>query len=426
MAANEALFPAKLEFLFQPKRFKVLKGGRAGAKSWGVARALLLLGRQRKLRLLCTRETQKSITESVHHLLSEQIQLLGLSDFYRVMETSIRGRNGTEFIFSGIRQQNVASLKSLEDVDICWVEEAQVVTKRSWEILIPTIRKEHSEIWITFNPELETDETYQRFVVKPPPADMCTVCTINYWDNPFLSETAKKDIAELKLRDADTYEHVYGGACLTVTEGAIYKNELIAAEKEGRISKVPYDRTKPVETFWDLGWADLTSIWFAQAIGFEFRLIDYLQGSQQALGYYLQELTRKPYVYGRHHLPHDARAKTLSSGGRSIQEQVEASGGKVKIVAQLSVADGIEAARSIFNRCWFDAEKCADGLQALRHYRFEKDEKLGTFKRDPVHDWASHGADAFRMFSVDIKEPERQMREIELPVNQYGEAGWMA
>jgi phage terminase large subunit len=148
----EAKFPKKLRFLFQPKRFKVAKGGRAGGKSWGYARALLIQGAERKLRILCTRETQKSIAESVHHLLKEQISLLGLEEFYLVQETSIKGKNGTEFIFSGIRQQNVATMKSLEDVDICWVEEAQVVTKRSWEVLIPTIRKENSEIWVSFNP----------------------------------------------------------------------------------------------------------------------------------------------------------------------------------------------------------------------------------------------------------------------------------
>jgi phage terminase large subunit len=421
----EAKFPKKLRFLFKPKRFKVAKGGRAGGKSWGFARALIIQGAEKKLRILCTRETQKSIAESVHHLLKEQISALGLEEFYRVQETSIQGKNGTEFIFSGIRQQNVVSLKSLEDVDICWVEEAQVVSKRSWDILIPTIRKEHSEIWLSFNPELETDETYKRFVLSPPAADLCELVTINYDDNPFLSNTAKRDIEELRAKDPGLFEHVYNGMCKQVVEGAVYRAELLLADKEQRITRVPYDSSKPVHTFWDLGWSDMTTIWFAQTVGFEFRLIDYIQGSQLALGDYLKQIQAKPYAYGTDYLPHDARAHQLGSG-RSVEEQMRGFGRRVEIVPNLSIEDGITAARSIFGRCYFDGEKCADGIQALRHYRYEVDEKLGTLKKQPFHDWASHPADAFRYFAVAIKEPERKAQEYAQPVNHYGEAGWMA
>src|SRR6185437_15618646 len=158
----EANFPEKLSYLFKPKRYKVAYGGRGGAKSWGFARALLILGAQKPLRILCTRETQKSIGDSVHKLLDDQIKLLGLEKFYEVQKSAIIGANGTEFIFAGIRQ-NVHNLKSYEACDICWVEEAQTVSKSSWDVLVPTIRKEGSEIWVSFNPDLETDETYQRF-----------------------------------------------------------------------------------------------------------------------------------------------------------------------------------------------------------------------------------------------------------------------
>src|SRR4051812_34892746 len=163
-----AKFPAKLQFLFKPKRYKIAYGGRGGAKSWGFARALLILGAQRTLRILCARETQKSIADSVYKLLCDQISDLGLSQFYEITKTNIRGANGTEFTFAGIRQSSVGDIKSYEGCDICWVEEAQIVSKRSWEILIPTIRKDGSEIWISFNPDLETDETYKRFVISPP------------------------------------------------------------------------------------------------------------------------------------------------------------------------------------------------------------------------------------------------------------------
>jgi phage terminase large subunit len=155
MAASNAQFPAKLQFLFHPQRYKVLYGGRGGAKSWGIARALLIQGTQRPLRILCARETQRSIGDSVHKLLSDQIEALGLGAFYAVQKSTILGANGTEFIFAGIRQ-NVSNIKSYEACDICWVEEAQTVSKSSWDVLIPTIRKTDSEIWVSFNPDLET------------------------------------------------------------------------------------------------------------------------------------------------------------------------------------------------------------------------------------------------------------------------------
>jgi phage terminase large subunit len=423
MAAAEvdAGFPVKLRFLFKPKRYKVAYGGRGGAKSWAFARALLLEGKKGQLRILCARETQKSIGDSVHKLLSDQIVALGLQRFYTVLKATIIGANGTEFIFAGIRQ-NVGNVKSYEGCDRVWVEEAQTVSKNSWEVLIPTIRKPGSEIWVSFNPELETDETYKRFVLNPPPD--AAVVKVNWSDNYWFPDVLKREAEHLKAKDPDSYEHVYEGMCKQVVEGAIYRTELLLADKEQRITRVPYDATAPVHTFWDLGFGDSTSIWFGQSIGFEFRLIDFLQGSQQALQFYLKALQEKPYIYGTDYLPHDARAHELGSG-RSIEEQIRATGRNVRIVPKLSIEDGIAAARAVFGRTWFDSDKCADGIQALRHYRYESDLKLGTFKAEPLHDWSSHPADAFRYFAVSIREPERQREEMASTVNHYGQEGWM-
>ena len=139
-AVSAVEFPQKLEILFEPKRYKVLYGGRGGAKSWGVARALLVLGVKKTTRVLCAREFQNSIGQSVHKLLSDQIIALKLESFYEITQNSIRGKNGSEFAFVGLKN-NVANIKSYEGVDICWVEEAQSVSKTSWNVLIPTIRK---------------------------------------------------------------------------------------------------------------------------------------------------------------------------------------------------------------------------------------------------------------------------------------------
>ena len=176
-AIAKAEFPVKLQGLFQKSRYKVLYGGRGGAKSWGIARALLILGAKNPIRILCAREFQTSIRDSVHKLLCDQIESLGLLGFYEITQASIRGRNGTEFSFVGLKN-NVSNIKSYEGVDICWVEEAQTTSRLSWNILIPTIRKGGSEIWISFNPELETDETYQRFVASPP--EDCITMRVNW------------------------------------------------------------------------------------------------------------------------------------------------------------------------------------------------------------------------------------------------------
>lgn len=405
--------PEKFDFLFEPWRFKVGYGGRAGVKSWTFARALLTLGRIKPLRMGCARETMQSIKDSVHQLLEDQVKALGLQHFYTVLQSEIRGANGSTFTFHGLRDQSVHNIKSLESVDILWVEEAQNVSKKSWLTAIPTIRKPGSEIWVSFNPELETDDTFQRFVVNPPAN--AKVMKTSWRDNPWLSQEIKDDIEHLRKTDPVEYDHVYEGNCKAAVDGAVYREQLSAAEKDGRMCRVPYDPIRPVDTFWDLGFGDNTSIWFAQSVGLEFRLVDFVSDSLKDLSFYFNELRKRPYSYGTHYLPHDARAKTLAAGGRSIQQQVEAAGFRVKIVSELSVADGIAAARTIFNKCWFDQDKCADGIQALKHYRYEFDEKLGSFKREPVHDWASHPSDAFRMFAVAIKEPARQKEKIKAP-----------
>lgn len=408
-------FPEKLRFLFEPKRYKVAFGGRGGAKSWSIARALLLLAAQKPLRVLCCREFQKSIKDSVHKLLSDQVKELGLEHFFTVQNTSIKGANGSEFFFEGLRH-NVTGIKSYESIDLCWCEEAHLISKTSWETLIPTIRKENSEIWVSFNPELLEDETYQRFVVNPPPAEMCTVVKVNWDDNPWFPEVLRQEMEQLRNRDQDAYLNVWEGHCREILEGAIYAAELRAAKEDGRICKVNYDQSKPVNTFWDLGWSDNTSIWFSQSVGMEYRVIDFYQNSLQSLPHYLKVLQDKPYVYGKHYLPHDARAKQLGTG-RSIQEQMEDALGasKVDIAPALSIQDGINAARTVFNVCWFDEQRCTDGLNSLRRYRYDVDPDTGKFSKTPLHDDASHAADAFRYMAVSIQKdtPKRRHRQDE-------------
>ena len=398
-------FPEKLAFLFEPHQYKILFGGRDGVKSWSVAQALLVLGSQKPLRILCARETMDSIRESVHQLLTDQIVRLGLEAFYTPLQSEIRGKNGTEFVFAGLRKQTVSSIKSYEAIDICWIEEASVVSRRSLTILLPTIRKPGSEIWLTLNPDLETDAVYQDFIINPPKG--AVVVKTSYHDNNWLSEESKQKIATLKERDYDTFHHVYEGATRSTVEGAIYKAEIQKAETEGRIRSVPYDGMLPVDTFWDLGYADRVAIWAAQRTPFEIKVLRYFEGDHQAIDYYLREIQTWGYVLGTCFLPWDGGSISLGTG-KSIEELMRAKGFKTRVNRQLSVADGINATRTLFPQLYFDANNCADGLQYLRRYQWGPVTQLGVARREPLHDDASHPADALRTLAVGIKEPERE------------------
>lgn len=354
------------------------------------------MGAQRPLRVLCGRELQKSIKDSVHRLLSDQVIALGLQSVYEVQQSTIKNKLGTEFFFEGLRH-NSQQIKSYEGIDIVWVEEAATVSKSSWNYLIPTIRKEGSEIWVSFNPDLEEDETYQRFVEHPPHNSW--VQKLSWRDNPWFTSVLMDEMLNLKERDEPAYLNVWEGYCKQTVEGAIYEVEIREATEAGRFTSVPYDKNLPVHTFWDLGWADNTSIWFIQKVGLEYRIIDFYQNSRQAIQHYVQVLQSKSYVYGRDHLPHDARAKQLGTG-KSIEEVLRILGRDVAIVPLLSIVDGLSSVRAVFNACYFDKEKCADGIQALRRYRYEVNPDTGRESKLPLHDCNSHASDAFRYFAT--------------------------
>jgi phage terminase large subunit len=413
-------FPAKLKCLFEPKnsRYRILYGGRGAGKSHSVARALLCKGVEKTIRVLCAREFQTSIKDSVHKLLVDQIYNLGLQAHYEVTQTTIRGINGTEFIFAGIKN-NINGLKSIEGIDYCWVEEANNVSANSWDILIPTIRKENSEIWVTFNPELPTDETYKRFVITPP--ETAVVQKINWSDNPWFPEVLDIERNTLRMRDFEAYQNVWEGFTRSTIDGAVFAKEMQRAEQDGRITNVPYDASKPVHAVFDLGWADATAIWFVQFIGMETRLIRYFETTQTTISEILGKMQTFGYVYDTLYLPHDAQNKTLASQGRSIEEIVRASGYNVRIIGKVPVTDSINAARTIFSACYFDKNNCEVGLNCLRHYRYDVDPETKAFSQKPVHDQYSHGADAFRYIGLMIQEKKVVKRK---PMD-YTISSWM-
>lgn len=220
------------------------------------------------------------------------------------------------------------------------------------------------------------------------------------------SESGILDAEELeaarKQLSPDQYAQEYECDFAAALPGAFFGKEMVQAEREGRITEVRMDPHVPVHTAWDVGYRDDTAIWFYQVVRGEIHVIDYHASSGQNLDFYVKTITQKPYKYGLHWLPHDARAATLASGGKSIIEQLAVGLGdkKLAIVPNLDVQDGIQAARKALETTWFDDEKCYEGLEALRQYQREYDEDKKVFKEKPRHDWTSHPADAFRMLAV--------------------------
>lgn len=418
-----AQFPSKLKPLFRTARYKVFHGGRGSGKSWGVARALLILARQKRLRILCTREVQKSIKDSVHALLSDQIQSLGFGADFQILETEIRcTRTGSVFLFAGLSQHTVESIKSFEGCDIVWVEEAQTVSGKSWDVLIPTIRKPGSEIWITLNPQLETDETFQRFIANPPPDSV--VVEMNYNDNPWFPAVLETErLHAQKTMKAEKYRHIWEGKCMPAVDGAIYFDEVARAEDEGRITRVSPDKLLKVHAIFDLGWNDAMTIIMVQRSASELRVVDYIEDSHKKLSDYSDMLKAKPYNWGHVWLPHDGFSKDFKTG-KSAEEMMRALGWTVARTPNMDIEGGIKAAREVFERVWFDAEKTKRLVECLKRYRRNIGQKTGEAGA-PLHDEFSHGADAFRYMALcaDQLKNDTQRKQVAAPVRIGG--GWM-
>jgi phage terminase large subunit len=435
-----AEFPEKLRMLFKLARYKVARGGRGSAKSWSYARALLIKGLSRRYRFLCAREIQRSIKDSVHKLLKDQIELMGLSSQYQVLETEIRGRNGTEFAFTGLSTLTVDTIKSFEGVDICWVEEGQTVSKRSWDILIPTIRKDDSEIWITYNPDLETDETHQRFTIHPPTD--CINVEVNWRDNPWFNEVLQKERLHCKEYDPDSYDNIWEGKCRPAVEGAIYYKEIQQAEQHGRICNIPYDPLLRVHVVFDLGWEDSLGVALVQKNLSEIRLLEYLEASHTGLDVMSLELKKRPYNWGRVWLPHDGFAGSLNSGGKSSYDILKKLGWDVvrrEEITELSIEEGIRQSRLIFGRVYFNTNRTHASkapvsetpgfgatslhwrlIECLKRYRrrvSDKTEVVGSPLKDPH----AHGADCFRYVCINS---DKMLNADERPRVDYSMANY--
>lgn len=413
--------PLYAEALFEPRRYKVFYGGRGGAKSWAFAIALLTMGIRRKIQVLCARELQVSIQDSVHKLLSNIISTnASMAAFYDIQNKQIIGINGTEFAFKGLKH-NINEIKSYEGADYCWIEEAQAVSDKSWETLIPTIRKDDSEIWLCFNPKNATDPTWQRFVMQQD-EDML-VRKVGWQDNKFFPAVLEKERLKLLANDPEAYDHIWNGNFDTRYSGSVYAKWV----NQDRITDmVQHDPAYPVYTAWDKGYGDATAIVFYQVGGGEVFIIDYFEDNQEDTKYYCEVLAgRKINVKGRdldtgdvlhweygedieihahrkaynyhptgHHVPHDAAVKLMEAGGRSMIAQAAKFGVKMFMIPATAHLNSEEALRTTLPKAWINKDRCQDLVHALLSYHYKYDEDRGRPGKLPYHDWSSNACDA--------------------------------
>lgn len=408
MTAHRIELPPKLIPVFTgPARYRGARGGRGSGKSRTFAKMTAVKGsifsaEGKNGVILCGREFQNSLDDSSFAEVREAIKSdPWLTSQYEIGRQYIRHVSGrVEYVFSGLRH-NIESLKGKARILLAWIDEAEQVSETSWQTLIPTVREEGSEIWLTYNPASPKSDTHKRFVLEATP-DM-KIVELNFRDNPWFPDVLEEERKRDLVSRPDDYDHIWEGGFKTNLQGAYYATNLNDAKEQGRICSVPHEPALPVKTYWDLGLDDATSVWFAQEVGREIRLIEYAEWNQTPLTQIASEVMGRNYTYADHILPHDVRVRELTSG-RSREEVLRSLLGRLSIAPMLGVEDGINAVRVLFSRLWFDEKKCEAGIDALRNYAKRWDDKRKTFEERPYHNWASHGADAMRMLGVTYKE----------------------
>lgn len=406
-ALQEIEFPEKLVPLMERekrKRYYVAHGGRGSAKSWSFARAQIVQMMLDPLRILNAREVMRTIDESVHQLLCDQIELLNMGDYFKVFDKRIESRvNDASVVYEGLRSLNVNNIRSYEGVDLVWIEEAHTVRKKSWGILIPTIRAERSEIWATFNADLDTDDTYVRFVEDPP--DDAFVVKMTYRDNPWFPSVLEKERLDLLRRDPVEYDNVWEGNPRSVVQGAIYAKELTELVQGKRYTRVPYDPSLPVHRIWDLGWNDAMAIIMVQKLHQACSIIGYEEASFRRYDEWLKYFDDTPpyngWRWGQDWLPHDGDQHNPQTGKSPAKWLKSLNCKHVQTAKKLDREDGIKAARMLFPRTYIDRTHAAGLKNSLSRYRRAVPESTGE-PGQPVHDEWSHGADAFRLLATVI------------------------
>lgn len=409
--------------LLDPARYKGAWGGRGSGKSHFFGGKLIDDSLyERGLLSVCIREVQKTLKDSSKRLLEAKLADFGLgeADGFKVFTDTIQTPGDGAIIFQGMQDHTAESIKSLEGFKRAWVEEAQTLSTNSLKLLRPTIRAEASELWFSWNARRRSDPVDVMLRGKEQPTG-AVVVQANWRDNPWFNAELEQERLDCLRMTPDDYDHVWDGAYVTVAAGAYFAGQLRQARAEGRIGRVSADPLLPVRAVFDLGGsganADAMAIWIVQWVGQEIRVLDYLEGVGQVLGYYVAELRKRGWQDALCILPHDGVNENNITGKR-YEDHLREADFDVTVVKNQGKGAAmmrVEAARRLFPRIWFNEATTEAGREALGWYHEKKDETRDV-GLGPEHDWSSHGADAFGLMCVAYEQPRgRQTDNLIVP-----------
>jgi len=316
-------------------------------------------------------------------------------------ELKIELKNGS--IFRLIGSDDIDSIVGTNPVG-CVFSEYSLQDPAAWDYMRPILAENGGWAIFNYTPRGENHGYQLLEMAREDTTWFTQVLTVN--DTKAIPlEVLEQERREIIAKDGNDalYQQEYYCSFKTPIAGAYYVQQIMKAMEEGRIGKVPIEPTIKVDTAWDLGIDDSTTIWFTQSVGKEIRVIDYYENNGEALSHYVKVLQDKGYIYGNHFAPHDIQVRELSTG-KSRLETAKSLGINFQVAPNISVEDGIDAARNIFSKCWFDEKRCERGLNALKSYHKEYDEKNKCYRNTAKHDWSAHGSDAFRMFAVTYRD----------------------
>jgi phage terminase large subunit len=421
--------------LLEPARYLAAYGGRGSGKSrfFGgllVEQHLLQPG----LRSVCVREVQKTLKDSAKRLIEDRLKEygLGVTQGFKVFNEVIQTPGDGLIIFQGMADHTAESIKSLENFGRAWVEEAQTLSHKSLQLLRPTIRTPGSQIWFSWNPRRKTDPVDVFFRGENRPSDAIVV-RANWNDNPWFPDELERERQDDLRINPDQYQNVWEGDYISVATGAYYAKALTLARSERRISNaVVADPLMSLKAFWDIGGtgakADACAIWIVQFIGKEIRILDYYEAIGQPLSAHVGWMIEKGYTFSRTqiYLPHDGVKHDMVFDVTYESELRRAGYGVTTIPNQGSGAANqrIEAMRRIFDRMWFNQDKCSGGLDALGWYHEKRDESR-NIGLGPEHDWSSHAADAAGLMAIVAEELTEDANRRNSSGKSTITAGWM-
>lgn len=396
-------------------------GGRGSAKTRSFATMTAVRTYQwdmagREGLILCGRQYMNSLEDSSLEEIKAAIRAHPwLAAQFDVGEKYVRTKSGRiSYTFSGL-DRNIDSVKSKARILLAWVDEAEPVTETAWLKLIPTLREEDSELWVTWNPESKKSATHKRFRESTDPR--YKIVEMNWRDNPAFPAKLERDRQRDLRERPDQYDHIWEGGFRDIVEGAYYAPLIAQAKRDGRIGKVARDPLMTVRAVFDIGGtgakADACAIWVVQFIGQEIRFLDYYEAVGQELSAHVHWLRDHGYENAMCVLPHDG-VKHDTVYRTNYASALREAGFKVTVVPNQgagAATQRIECARRLFPRMWFDAERCEGGLEAIGFYHEKRDDKR-NIGLGPEHDWSSHGADAFGLTAVVWRPPTMLRKEM--------------